>query len=328
MRDVGSLPLDGLPVGVEDEVTAGVQLDAVVGSGIVHVEVHRLADPVLARPDAVGDLEVADAVRRREDVVVVLEVERDVVQLRRLLVAIHPDRDVVHLVRHRHPRRHERRRVVGHHDELAALEPHPLLEPPLGLVDRAGAGLDVEVVDAPRAQPATGRARGGEARAQLLGRGRLLDVVVELERVLAERGEEPDGGAAAELVPRRHLDDLDLGALELVLEELDVLRALCAEAVGVDARLVLTGEHERVVHELLVAAQVGDVVGLRDDLHPEQVAEEPQRLLQVGRAEVDAARVGDARPGVVRGPLGATEVGHVSSFGLSAAVRAGSARCQ
>src|SRR5690606_21353604 len=100
-------PLNGLPVLVEDLVAAGVQLDTVVGSGVVNVQVHGLADAVLAGAGTVRDVEVAQDVGGRQRVAHVLEVVGQVVQLADLLFLVGHERDVVHLRGDRGPRRHE-----------------------------------------------------------------------------------------------------------------------------------------------------------------------------------------------------------------------------
>ena len=49
--DVRLVPADRLPVGVEDVVAAGEQLDAMARAGVLDVEEERLADAVLARSE-------------------------------------------------------------------------------------------------------------------------------------------------------------------------------------------------------------------------------------------------------------------------------------
>src|SRR5690606_36918980 len=66
LGEVLGTPLDGLPVLVEDLVAARVELDTVVRTGVVHVQVHGLADAVLAGADAERHVEVAQDVGGRE----------------------------------------------------------------------------------------------------------------------------------------------------------------------------------------------------------------------------------------------------------------------
>src|SRR5690606_31809384 len=122
-------------------------------------------------------------------------------------------------------------RAVGHHDELTTLDTEVLAQPPLRLIYCARVGLDIDVVHASHAEPPPRGAARRQLRSDaLVLRPSPLNVVVELEGMLAKRDEEPDRCATPGFVTDGQFEYLDSLLLELDLEPLHVLWAFHPEA--------------------------------------------------------------------------------------------------
>ena len=135
----------GFPVGVEDQVTAGADLEA-VAARLVAVQEERLPDGVLVRAGFNRHVGIAQDVGRPQHVLAAVHHVGEVMQPARRAAAVVRDGDVVRLVGGRQPRAHFR--AVIEDDLLGQAQTEQLLEEPPGGSDVARQKVDV--IEAPR----------------------------------------------------------------------------------------------------------------------------------------------------------------------------------